>query len=126
MHTLEKIIPQLMGNIELFGKYTLHSLRSTCATRLYQSGLEEQRIMEITGHSSSAVRCYKRTSDSQKEEVSAILCNVGKNALPSQSCDSTSSTSKLINIECNGSSIKSDSSKRLKIQCGELNLTLDI
>ena len=51
-----------------------HSLRVTTATRLFQSGVDEQLIMDLTGHRSvSGVRTYKRISDNQKEELSNIL-----------------------------------------------------
>ena len=53
---------------------TNHSLRATCATRLYQSNIDEQIIMERTGHRSvSGVRAYKRTSEVQMENCSAII-----------------------------------------------------
>ena len=39
--------------------YTDHSLWSTAATKMYQHDLDEQLIMEITGHRSLAVRSYK-------------------------------------------------------------------
>ena len=44
IHYLEKIIPDLMNEAGVYGKFTLHSLRSTCATRLYCAGMEEQVI----------------------------------------------------------------------------------
>ena len=53
---------------------TNHSLRATCATRLYESNVDEQLIMERTGHRSvSGVRAYKRTSDFHLEHCSAVL-----------------------------------------------------
>ena len=53
---------------------TNHSLRLTSVTRLYQSGVDEQLVMERTGHRSlDRVRSYKRTSDSQREALSDIL-----------------------------------------------------
>ena len=56
------------------GFKTNHSLRATAATRLYQAGVDEQIIMETTGHKSTdGVRCYKRTSAQQRESVSDIL-----------------------------------------------------
>ena len=56
------------------GFKTNHSLRATAATRLYQAGVDEQIIMETTGHkSTNGVRCYKHTSAQQKESVSDIL-----------------------------------------------------
>ena len=51
-----------------------HSLRATCATRLYQANVDEQIIMERTGHRSVAgVRAYKHTSDIHIQNSSAIL-----------------------------------------------------
>lgn len=43
---------------------TNHSLRATCATRMFEGKVDEQIIMERTGHTSvMGVRTYKRTSD---------------------------------------------------------------
>ena len=56
------------------GFHTNHSLRVTATTRLYQSGVDEQLVMERTGHRSlDGVRSYKRTSDCQREALSNIL-----------------------------------------------------
>ena len=56
---------------------TNHSLRATTATRLYQSGVDEQ-LVERTGHRSlDGVRSYKRTSASQREALSDILNRQG-------------------------------------------------
>ena len=55
------------------GYRTNHSLRATSATRMFQENVDEQRICEITGHRSTAVRDYKRTSDSMKRNVSSII-----------------------------------------------------
>ena len=56
------------------GYKTNHSLRVTTATRLFHSGLDEQLIMEQTGHrSADGVRSYKRSSVQQQEVVSRIL-----------------------------------------------------
>ena len=54
--------------------YTNHSLRRSCATRLYDGGVPEQLIQETTGHrSSDGVRAYKCTSSALKREASEIL-----------------------------------------------------
>ena len=46
------------------GHRTNHSLRTTAATRLFRAGIDEQLIMERTGHRSvDGVRNYKRTSE---------------------------------------------------------------
>ena len=47
---------------------------ATTATRLYQAGVDEQLVMERTGHRSlEGVRSYKRTSQVQQENLSDIL-----------------------------------------------------
>ena len=62
------------ANIE--GFKTNHSLRATTATRLYHSNLDEQLIMERTGHRSiEGIRNYKRTSERQHQAVSQLLNN---------------------------------------------------
>ena len=56
------------------GYKTNRSLRATSASRLYQSGVDEQLVMERTGHQSlTGVRSYKRTSDEQREALSDIM-----------------------------------------------------
>ena len=56
------------------GFKTNHSLRATAATRLYQSGVDEQLGMERTGNCSiDGIRSYKRTADFQRENVYDIL-----------------------------------------------------
>ncbi len=49
------------GGLE--GYFTNHSLWSSCATRMYEAGVDEKLIMETTGHKSECVRQYKRTSE---------------------------------------------------------------
>lgn len=55
------------------GFFTNHSLRATAATRLYAAGVDEQLIAEKTGHRSSAIRNYKRTSEEQLQSVSDLI-----------------------------------------------------
>lgn len=73
IHTLEKIIPNMMATAGFHGKYTLHSLRASCATRLYQNGVDEQLIAEVTGHSSIAIREYKRTDENMQRKICRML-----------------------------------------------------
>ena len=73
-NTIAKTISRLCANAGITGYKTNHSLRATAATRLYQSAVDEQLIMERTGHRSlEGVRSYKRTSDEQREYLSDIL-----------------------------------------------------
>ena len=63
-NSLAKYMKEICFEAGLKIQATNHSLRATCATRLYQAGVDEQQIMERTGHKSTAgVRTYKRTSD---------------------------------------------------------------
>ena len=74
-NTLSKTVKKLCSKIGAEGNYTNHSLRRTCATRLYQSGkVDDQQIMGITGHRSlDAVRVYKKVSGDQEEQASKIV-----------------------------------------------------
>ncbi|VDI68006.1 Hypothetical predicted protein [Mytilus galloprovincialis] len=72
-NTLQGTVKRLCASIGLTGKRTNHSLRASAATRLYNAGIEEQRVAETTGHRSNAVRVYKRTSADQQSEASNIL-----------------------------------------------------
>ena len=66
-NTLEHTVARLCSAAGIQGFRTNHSLCATAATRLYQAGVDEQLIMETTGHRSlEGVRSYKRTSEDQK------------------------------------------------------------
>ena len=73
-NTLSKTVGRLCTNAQITGFKTNHSLRVTTATRLFQSGAEEQLIMSHTGHRSiDGVRTYKRESTQQKRSLSEVL-----------------------------------------------------
>ena len=74
-HTkLSKTVARLCSSAGIQGHKTNHSLRATTTSRLYHSGVDEQLVMERTGHRSlEGVRSYKRTSDQQREALSDIL-----------------------------------------------------
>ena len=70
-NTLAKTVAKMCQSA---GYKTNHSLRATSTSRLYHSGVDEQLVMERTGHRSiDGVRSYKRTSESQREALSDIL-----------------------------------------------------
>ena len=75
--TLETTVKRMCSKAGMVRYYTNHhSLRATAVTRLHHHNIEEQQIMERTGHGSAeAVRSYKRTSSIQQERVSGILNN---------------------------------------------------
>ncbi len=66
-------VKEIITKAGLDGYFTNHSLRSTAVTCLYQGGVKEQVITEITGHRSLAVRGYKRTHKDQRYRASQIL-----------------------------------------------------
>ena len=62
--TLSKTLPRLYKSAGIQGYKTNHSLRASAATRLYRSGIDEQLVMERTGHRSlEGVKNYKSLSD---------------------------------------------------------------
>lgn len=72
--TLGNVVKNIMKNAGFEGHFTNHSLRRSCATRLYNAGISEQVIQETTGHrSSDGVKAYKCTSTSIKRKASEIL-----------------------------------------------------
>ena len=76
---LSKAVSSMCKACEIQGYKTNHSLRTTAATRLYSSGMDEQLVMERTGHRSvEGIRSYKRTTSDQQENVSDILNNQKK------------------------------------------------
>ena len=73
-NTLAKTVSRMCSSAGIEGYKTNHSLRATSTSRLYHSGVDEQLVMERTGHKSTdGVRSYKRTSESQREALSDIL-----------------------------------------------------
>lgn len=73
IHTLQQTVTKMCKEAGFDGYYTNHSLRATAATRLYAAGVDEQLIAEKTGHRSSAIRAYKRTSEEQQQSVSDLI-----------------------------------------------------
>ena len=63
----------MLKNAGLDGYFTNHSLRRTCATRLFQGGAPVKLVKEITGHISDAVNKYQVTSDQQKMNASLLI-----------------------------------------------------
>ena len=89
IHQITRTVTRLCKKAGVEGYKTNHSLRATAATRMYQQNVDEQHICETTGHRSSSVRSYKRTSDNQRAHKSDILYNppsvIGPESEPSTS-----------------------------------------
>ncbi len=73
VNALKKTVKELTKQAGLVGHYTNHSLQSTAATRMYNQGLDEQVIKEVTGHKSDAVQAYKRMSDNLLKAASNVI-----------------------------------------------------
>ncbi len=73
INSLHDTVKNMCKSAGFEGNYTNHYLHSTSATRMYESGIEEQVISEITGHCSLCVRSYKCMSSSQKYQASQAL-----------------------------------------------------
>ena len=50
-----------------------HCLRGTCASALFNAGVEEKLIRDRTGHRSNALFKYEKVSEMKSTEVSDIL-----------------------------------------------------
>ena len=86
---LDGTVARLCKSAGIPGYRTNHSLRATTATRLYQAGVDEQLVMERTGHQSlEGVRSYKRTSTDQQESMSDILNGTIAAQTTTDKCDS--------------------------------------
>ena len=59
-NALQQVVPNLFKAVGITGHYTNHLLRVTSATRLFEVSVDEQLIMQRTGHSSTAVRANWR------------------------------------------------------------------
>ena len=73
IHTLQNITSAVCAKAGLAGKCTNHGLKVTSTTRLFQEGVSEQLVCEMTGNSSEAVSTYKRKSLSMQKELSDVL-----------------------------------------------------
>ena len=73
VNKLSTIIKTMAEKAGMKGKYTNNSGKQSCATTLFQNGVDEQLIMGRTGHRSNAVRAYKRPSQTQQRHVSELL-----------------------------------------------------
>ena len=76
VNKLKNTIIEICKEAGFTGKFTNHSLRATCASRMYDRDIPEQIIKEVTGHKSEAVRVYKRMSDHLRETASRTLGEV--------------------------------------------------
>ena len=75
INKVKSTVREICKQAGFVGKFTNHSLRATCATRMFHSNVPEQLIKETTGHRSECVRVYKRTSEELKQAASDTINN---------------------------------------------------
>ena len=73
INKIKSAVKEMCKEAGIVGKFTNHSLRATCASRMYSSEIPEQIIKETTGHRSDCVRTYKRTADHLRENACKTL-----------------------------------------------------
>ena len=81
INTLNKVLPDLCEAARVKRK-TAHCLRVTCASSLFNAGIEKKLKREGTGHRSKALLKYEEPSEENKGKVSYLL---GPNAALSTS-----------------------------------------
>ena len=73
INTLSNAIHRLCQQAGFQGFFTNHSLRATAATRLFGAEDDEQLIKMKTGHTSDAVRVYKRVSTAKISGMTDVI-----------------------------------------------------
>ena len=72
-HKLGSMVKNIYSKGNLGGYRTYHSLRATAATHLFDADIDEQLLTEVTGHRSSAVRNYKRVSETKHQKINDVI-----------------------------------------------------
>ena len=75
INNVASTVKDLCNAIDLKEKFTNHSLRATCTSRMYarSNNVSEQMIKEVTGHRNDCVRVYKRTNDEVRPHASSAM-----------------------------------------------------
>lgn len=73
INSLKKSLPDFCCAVRIKKKKTAHCLRITCASRLFQSGVDEKLIRKRTGHVSNALYKYEKASEGQAKHVGSIF-----------------------------------------------------
>ena len=73
INTLSKYLQSMFDDAGIDRKVKNHSGRVYSCSTLYNAGFEEQEVMMRSGHRNSAVRTYKRPSETKLKEISDAL-----------------------------------------------------
>jgi hypothetical protein len=72
-HKMATLIKNMCKQAGLNGFFSNHSGKRTCATVLFQKGVDQQQICKRTGHRSDAIEDYKVPSAQQEKFISSCL-----------------------------------------------------
>ena len=89
VNKIKNTVKEICKQAGIEGKFTNHSLRATCASRMYDKNVPEQIIKETTGHKSECVRVYKRTSEALQESASKTVSATESHKRPKLDIDSS-------------------------------------
>ena len=73
VNKLKKYMECMCQEAGIADKKTNHSLRATGASALFNAGVPEKMIREVTGHRSNALQLYERPTLEQRQEASSVL-----------------------------------------------------
>ena len=76
LNKIKTAVKDMCKQAGIQGKFTNHSLRATCASRMFDNQIPEQLIKETTGHKSDCVRVYKRTSEKLRQQACSTIGKV--------------------------------------------------
>ena len=94
VNTLANVVRNVCQAAGFVGYFTNHSLRATAAARLYDADVDEQLIKWKTGHSSDAVRSYKRANEREMCKLTDVI------ACKEPRCDEPTSASTTASTLC--------------------------
>ena len=100
INTLNSILPEMCEKAGLKRK-TAHSLRVTCASSLFNAGVDEKLIRDRTGHKYNALQKYEKGNEMNLEIVSGLLgpnANKAKATVCNVATDSKVTTDKCMSI----------------------------
>ena len=72
INTLYHLLPD-MCQVAKIKRKTAHCLRVTCASSLFNAGVDSKLIRDRTGHRSDALMKYEKANEKVQSNVSAIL-----------------------------------------------------
>jgi len=93
---LTKAVSNMCNECGIHGFRTNHSLRATAAIHLYASGVDEQLVMERTGHRSiEGFHSYKRCSDVAIPQLTTATTDIAEVGTSTTQLPTTSNTANI-------------------------------